>query len=148
MLADASPMWVVSTDALRDRLHGAAVLALDGPVELAAIGRAPHLTRPTGSGLVRSSPEHPAYVIFTSGSTGTPKGVVVTHAGIPALASCQAERLGLSSNSRALQFASFNFDASLSEIAMALTAGAALVLVPDDARSGPALREMLIKLSV
>ncbi len=144
MLADAGPMWVISTDALRDRLHGAAVLALDGPAELAAVGRALTYDPTDRERIGALLPEHPAYVIFTSGSTGAPKGVVVTHAGIPALASCQAERLGLTSNSRALQFASFNFDASLSEVAMALTAGAVLVLVPDDSRSGLALRETLI----
>ena len=37
-----------------------------------------------------------------------------------------AERLGITSNSRSLQFASFNFDASVGEIAMAFAMGAAL----------------------
>ena len=50
---------------------------------------------------------------------------MVAHAGIPTLAAAQVERLGITPQSRVLQFASLNFDASLSEIAMALTAGKA-----------------------
>ena len=84
-------------------------------------------------------------MIYTSGSAGTPKGVVVTHSGIAALAASQSERLGVTAHSRVLQLASLSFDASLWEVAMALTHGAALVLMPSDALSGPALRATLIE---
>ena len=82
-------------------------------------------------------------MIYTSGSTGTPKGVVVTHAGISALAASHVEHLGVTAQSRILQFASLNFDASLWEIVMALTSGAALVLSPPESLSGAALRTVL-----
>ena len=91
------------------------------------------------------TPDHPAYVIYTSGSTGTPKGVVVTHAGIAALAASQVGHLGVTTQSRILQFASLNFDASLWEIVMALTSGAALVLIPPEALSGAALHTALVE---
>ena len=100
---------------------------------------------PTTAPNILSGAESPAYVIYTSGSTGTPKGVVVSHAGIPGLAAAQVDRMGLGPGFRVLQFASLGFDASLSEIVMALTSGATLVLARDEERSDRPLRDMLIR---
>nr|WP_239501944.1 non-ribosomal peptide synthetase [Streptomyces qinglanensis] len=86
---------------------------------------------------------HPAYVIYTSGSTGRPKGVVVSHRGVAGLAHTQLRRLGTTSRSRVLQFASPSFDAAVWELVAAFAAGAAVV-VPDSARLvGEALRDVL-----
>ncbi len=87
---------------------------------------------------------HPAYVIYTSGSTGTPKGVTVTSAGIADLVWSQLERLKMGPHSRVLQYASFSFDASVKDVLLSMSAGAALVVADEDQRlSAVALGRLL-----
>ncbi len=86
----------------------------------------------------------PAYIIYTSGSTGKPKGAINTHQGLLNLAKEQIRLFGISSQSRVLQFASFSFDASVSEIVMTLGAGATLVLPQQEqVIPGPAFIKLL-----
>jgi len=90
-----------------------------------------------------------AYVIFTSGSTGKPKGVLVTHRGIGNLAQAQIRAFEVTAESRVLQFASLNFDASVSEIVMSLCAGATLVLgTPESLLPGPGLTRLIQEESI
>jgi len=85
-----------------------------------------------------------AYVIYTSGSTRRPKGVLVAHQGLGNLAQAQIKAFGVRPESRILQFASFSFDASVSEIIMALLGGATLCLAnSDNLRPGPDLIRLI-----
>ncbi|MEW6735405.1 MAG: amino acid adenylation domain-containing protein, partial [Acidobacteriota bacterium] len=74
------------------------------------------------------SADNLAYVIYTSGSTGRPKGVMIRHRGLINLALTEVDILRVTPQSRLLQFASLNFDASVFEIFVGLITGARLYL--------------------
>ncbi len=89
-------------------------------------------------------PDSLAYVIYTSGSSGRPKGVAAAHRGLANLALDQICRWGVGPGTRILQFASLSFDASFTEIAVALLSGATLCLAEaGDLVPGPELRDLL-----
>src|SRR6185437_11129330 len=65
---------------------------------------------------------------------GQPKPVAVAQAGIVNQARQQIAGFAVAPGDRVLQFASWSFDASVSELAMALLSGATLVVAPDEDR--------------
>jgi non-ribosomal peptide synthetase component F len=65
-------------------------------------------------------PENPCFIIYTSGSTGLPKGVVLSHRGISTAGHATGSAYGWGPGSRVLQYASYTFDNSLSEIFITL----------------------------
>lgn len=75
-----------------------------------------------------------AYIIYTSGSTGLPKGVLVEQYGLGNMIAEQIRLFEIDAHHRIAQFASFSFDASVSEIFMALLAGAELCIIPSERR--------------
>ncbi|MCF6753917.1 amino acid adenylation domain-containing protein [Pseudomonas stutzeri] len=77
------------------------------------------------------SGEAAAYLMFTSGSTGTPKGVEISHRALDHFSAAARLRYGVTADDRMLQFAPFNFDASIEEVVVSLSAGATLVLRTD-----------------
>ena len=78
-----------------------------------------------------AGPENAMYVIFTSGSTGQPKGVVVEHSAACSSIVSHGEALGFNRRTRMFQFASYAFDACITEIFTALAHGGC-VCVPSD----------------
>ncbi|MEA2601550.1 MAG: hypothetical protein QOF89_2542, partial [Acidobacteriota bacterium] len=135
LLADSGVPLLLTQQGLLAGLppHGAVTVLLEDTLEGESGENLPPL----------SESENLAYVIYTSGSTGTPKGVLVSHRGLDNLAAAQDRLFGVGPESRVLQFASMSFDASVSEIAMAFRAGAALVLASRQSLVGPELIELL-----
>jgi amino acid adenylation domain-containing protein len=134
MIEDSAAIAAVTSRALEARLGGVPALRVDdaaGP--MAAAGPSPALT-----------PDSAAYIIYTSGSTGRPKGVVTTHRGVCNLVAAQRQTFGLGEDERILQYSSCSFDVSVFELAIALTNGAALHIVPASALvPGPELVRLL-----
>ncbi|MCZ8118403.1 MAG: amino acid adenylation domain-containing protein [Microcystis sp. LE18-22.4A] len=127
-IADAQLSLLLTQEGLIDKLpeHQAPLILLDRFTEEINQNSQDNLT-----GVVTAN--NLANLIYTSGSTGKPKGVMVEHRGLFNLATAQIKTFNLQSNSRLLQFASLNFDASIWEIIMAIGSGATLYLDTKDA---------------
>ncbi|KAI5804608.1 hypothetical protein EDC01DRAFT_427178 [Geopyxis carbonaria] len=81
-------------------------------------------------------PDATAAVLFTSGSTGRPKGAKLSHSNLTSALLPQGALLGLGAGTRALQFATFTFDASLLEIFTPLLFGGCVCIISETARLG------------
>jgi amino acid adenylation domain-containing protein/non-ribosomal peptide synthase protein (TIGR01720 family) len=146
MLADASPVAVVTTVELAARLLGATttpILRLNDEATRDALDRMPRRAPTQDDRVSALRAEHPAYLIYTSGSTGRPKGVVVPHAGLASFSAAEVDRYAVEPGDRILQFSSPSFDASVLELCMSLPAGAALVVPPPGPLVGEQLLEVL-----
>ncbi|TCP59139.1 amino acid adenylation domain-containing protein [Tumebacillus sp. BK434] len=129
MLEDATVPVLLTQEALQDRfaqsMRPDVLFCLDSQWEQLAAESGDNPS-------ARTEPHHLAYIIYTSGSTGRPKGVQLEHRGLTNLTLAQIESFGISAESRLLQFASFSFDASVSEIFTALVSGATLHMASRD----------------
>ena len=81
-----------------------------------------------------SHPDGLAYMIYTSGSTGKPKGVMLPHRALRAFLAWRIGKIGLTTESRNAEHASFSFDASLDDLLCPLAAGGRLYIVPEELR--------------
>lgn len=88
-----------------------------------------------------------AYAIFTSGSTGKPKGVVIEHASLAHSVTAHGKAMCLNHKSRALQFSSYAFDASLIEQLTVLAFGGR-VCIPSDLERRSSLVEVIHRFRV
>ncbi len=78
-----------------------------------------------------------AYVIYTSGTTGKPKGVLIEHGGLLNLSISFNRAYQMQKNDVVLQFASFCFDQSVSDIFSVIPTTSTLCLIPEGYRRDP-----------
>lgn len=78
------------------------------------------------------SPKYPAYIIMTSGTTGLPKGAQMFHQGPSATINDVNKKYGITENDIVLGVSSIDFDLSVYDLFGSFTAGATLVMIPDD----------------
>jgi amino acid adenylation domain-containing protein/non-ribosomal peptide synthase protein (TIGR01720 family) len=144
MARDAGVRLVLADRAGASLPVEAPILRLDDAALTAGLAGRPNSDPTDQERLGPLTADHLAYLIYTSGSTGLPKAVTVTHRGIGNMVAAQAASLGVGPGDRILQFASFNFDASVQEIGLALLTGAALVVAPAERLlPGPPLAELV-----
>ncbi|XCW06145.1 amino acid adenylation domain-containing protein [Streptomyces sp. HUAS MG47] len=144
MLDDAGARTVITVRELAGelpRLPDVTHLVLDDPATADAVARHDD----TGLG-VPVALDQAAYVIYTSGSTGRPKGVVVPHDGVGSLIATATGRIGITADSRVVQFASVGFDVTVWDLIMSLCVGGRIIVVPAERRvAGPALTEYIAR---
>ena len=86
-----------------------------------------------------------AYVIFTSGTTGDPKGIRVSHRALHTALYHQAAALGLTEQSRVLQYSRYSWDVSILELLAPLLVGAQTCIPPASATLSPPQLERFIQ---
>ncbi|KAI1317089.1 hypothetical protein F5Y16DRAFT_419931 [Xylariaceae sp. FL0255] len=92
------------------------------------------------------NPRNAAYIIFTSGSTGEPKGCVIEHRSYCSAAFGHGKVLGMNSETRALQFGSYNFAGAIMETLMTLMYGGC-VCIPSTEERATALAQVIGRLN-
>jgi D-alanine--poly(phosphoribitol) ligase subunit 1 len=79
-----------------------------------------------------------AYIIFTSGTTGTPKGVMIENESVAQFIEIMHQRFDLRADDRVAEASELTFDASVFDMFMAWSSGAALYVVPKEQLMAPA----------
>ena len=110
-----------------------------GPVIRTADIRKLHPGKPKAT---PPQPEDLFILLYTSGTTGTPKGCMLCHRNIYAYCSHHSQLMGLDYNSHLSAYASFGFDAFVSDLYSSLISGCTLYIIPERIRLNlPALHD-------
>ena len=138
MLQDANPRVVLTEEKFSGRFEDRAkLIVLHSALPRAASDRISSALPAT------AGPASLAYVMYTSGSTGKPKGVMVEHRNICNQIAWRHSAYPLTVDDAVLQSTSLSFDPSVWEILAPLTCGARVVVMPEGAHDGPALRRTM-----
>lgn len=144
MLDDSRAPVLVTSRAQAGRLDGgdSLVVVLDGTWISSSEEPIPLTETAAGPGDL-------AYVIYTSGSSGRPKGVMVEHRSLLNLVRWHRRAFSITERDRATQVASPAFDATVWELWPHLTAGAAILIAPEEVRAdAAAMRDWLLEQQV
>ncbi|KAE8374735.1 hypothetical protein BDV26DRAFT_295725 [Aspergillus bertholletiae] len=74
------------------------------------------------------------YVTFTSGTTGVPKGIITEHSAFYSMAMANGKALGVTAETRMLQFASYTFDVSNRDMLITLIFGGCICIPSENDR--------------
>ncbi|KAJ6178251.1 hypothetical protein N7519_008712 [Penicillium mononematosum] len=90
----------------------------------------------SGHKMTRSGLDRALYAVFTSGSTGKPKGVVIEDGSFMTMINEVSHLMGIGPGARVLNFSSYAFDISITEILGSLLAGACICVLTESERRG------------
>jgi amino acid adenylation domain-containing protein len=138
MLGDSGAKAIIGLEAGRNGPHTLPLLAIDAAETRAAVAKL------SGEPLAEAERPAPvtgetiAYVAFTSGSTGRPKGVAVDHASIAQLVDALQMHFPVGLGDAVICTTTLTFDVAMSDLFLALTSGAVLVLLREHEMRDPA----------
>ncbi|GIJ83209.1 nonribosomal peptide synthase [Aspergillus pseudoviridinutans] len=102
-----------------------------------------HIPLPSSEALVPvHRPNSALYSVFTSGSTGKPKGFIMEHRALVTCALACGQRLGVTKESRTLQFSSNSFDLATFEHLIPFIFGACICIPSEEERKGDLTRAL------
>ena len=125
MMKDAGAKMLVADEELLPILK-----EYGGPVIKTADIRKLH----PGTPKARPKEEDLFILLYTSGTTGTPKGCMLCHRNIYAFCSHHSQNMGLDPSSHLSAYASFGFDAFVSDLYGAIICGGTLYVIPERIR--------------